>query len=333
MILDEHYNNMKALDALNQELFQLWMVDKETILDWGVSLSRCLQVLAASFPDHFPPDHVAELKWDDFYGRLLKRHKAMVAYLKASPHEKTYSDYLWAVREAEKEESMELSLNPHSQVIDNNAKPKSTSFFPLQKLKGNQAVSKMATICLAHLEEEITKREEEDKTEDPDGIDGVTEEFMVNLALAVKDTQVEEKHCYHCSSPKHFIHDCLLVRASKENMQFNCKEGTASRKGAQTPQLKMTMPKNPLGAASQGIRWPKQTPFLNPDPFECWHRVKNVAKVKINGKSCMALLDNGTQINTIMPNYVKNHSLEMELITDLIGVRVTWVWEMPILIS
>ena len=23
-ILDEHYNNVKALDALNQELFQLW---------------------------------------------------------------------------------------------------------------------------------------------------------------------------------------------------------------------------------------------------------------------------------------------------------------------
>ena len=33
----------------------------------------------------------------------------MVAYLKASPHEKTYSDYQWAVREVEKEESMELS--------------------------------------------------------------------------------------------------------------------------------------------------------------------------------------------------------------------------------
>ena len=30
-ILDEHYNNVKALDALNQELFQLWMADKETI--------------------------------------------------------------------------------------------------------------------------------------------------------------------------------------------------------------------------------------------------------------------------------------------------------------
>ena len=32
-ILDEHYNNVKALDALSKELFQLWMVDKETISD------------------------------------------------------------------------------------------------------------------------------------------------------------------------------------------------------------------------------------------------------------------------------------------------------------
>ena len=61
-IFDKHYNNVKALDTLNQELFQLRVVDKETVLDWGVCLSRHLQVLAASFPDHFPPDRVVELK-------------------------------------------------------------------------------------------------------------------------------------------------------------------------------------------------------------------------------------------------------------------------------
>ena len=158
-ILDKHYNNVKALDALNQELFQLWMVDKETISDWGIHLSRHLQILAASFPNCFPPNHVAELQWDCFYGGLPKRLKAMVAYLKASPHEKTYSNYLSAVKEAKKEESMELCQNPQSQVIDNTAKPITTSFFPLQKIKGNQAVSKMATLCLAHLEEESAERE------------------------------------------------------------------------------------------------------------------------------------------------------------------------------
>ena len=54
-ILDEHYNKVKALDALNQELFQLWMADKETILDWGIHLYRHLQVLTISFPDCCPP--------------------------------------------------------------------------------------------------------------------------------------------------------------------------------------------------------------------------------------------------------------------------------------
>ena len=59
----------------------------------------------------------------------------MVAYLRASTKEKTYFDYLWEVREAEKEEVMETS---HSQMADNPTKLKVISFFHLQKLKGTQ---------------------------------------------------------------------------------------------------------------------------------------------------------------------------------------------------
>ena len=36
-------------------------------------------------------------------------------------------------------------------------------------------------------------------------------------------------------------------------------------------------------------------------------------------ESCMALLDNGAQINTITPKYVGDHSLQVGPITDLIG--------------
>ena len=110
------------------------MADKETVLDWCIHLSRHLQVLAASFPECFPPDCVAELQCNCFYGRLPKCLKAMVAYLKASPQEKTYSDYLWPAREAEKEDSMELSQSPWNQTTNNTAKPRMTSFFPLWKL-------------------------------------------------------------------------------------------------------------------------------------------------------------------------------------------------------
>ena len=101
-ILDEHYNNVRALDALNQELFQLQMGEKETVSDLGVHPLRHLQVLTVSFPEHFPLDHIAKLKCDCFYGGLPKWLKAMVAYLKASTKKKMGSNYLWAVREAEK---------------------------------------------------------------------------------------------------------------------------------------------------------------------------------------------------------------------------------------
>ena len=130
-ILDEHYNNMKALDTLNQELLQLQMTDKETISDWGICLLRHLQVLAASFPDCFPLDRVAELKRDCFYGRLPKHLKVMVAYLKVGPQVRTYSDYLRAAWEVDKEDSMEQSQSPRTQMTDNAPKSPATSFFPL----------------------------------------------------------------------------------------------------------------------------------------------------------------------------------------------------------
>ena len=104
-------------------------------------------------------------------------------------------------------------------------------------------MAKTPTVCLAHLEEENTEKGEEADSDDPNGIDGVTEEFMVCLVRAMKDAQKEEKCCYHCSSLEHFIHDCLLVKALRPNLSLNPKEGMAPKKGAQTLQPKVTTPK------------------------------------------------------------------------------------------
>ena len=50
-----------------------------------------------------------------------------------------------------------------------------------------------------------------------------------------------------------------------------------------------------------------------------------MAKVKINGESCIALLDNGVQVNTVMPRYVKECSLPIALITDLMCAKVACI--------
>ena len=81
---------------------------------------------------------MAESKRDCFYGRLPKQLKVMVAYLKVGPQVRTYSDYLRATHEAEKEDSIELPGGSRAQTTDNPPKPRTTSFFSLRKLKGNQ---------------------------------------------------------------------------------------------------------------------------------------------------------------------------------------------------
>ena len=197
-----------------------------------------LQVLV-SFPECFPPDCVAELKHDCFYSGLPKWLKTMVAYLKASTYEKTCTDYLWSAKEAEKEEAMEPS---HSQTVNNTTKSKAMSFFPLWKLKGTQP-GKVCTVWLAHLEEESAEKEEGTESENPNGIEGVTEDFIVYLARTVKDAQQEEKCCYHCSSPEHFICKCPLVKTSRMDSPLNQKEGMVPKKGAQTPEGDMTTQK------------------------------------------------------------------------------------------
>ena len=53
-ILDEHFNNVKALDTLNQEQCQLQMADKETVLA-GVSIFQDIsRFWLLPFPTAFP---------------------------------------------------------------------------------------------------------------------------------------------------------------------------------------------------------------------------------------------------------------------------------------
>ena len=88
---------------------------------------------------------------------------------------------------------------------------------------------------LTHLEEDAGDGKDP-KNDDSGRIQGVTEEFMVHLARAVKDAQADEKHCYHCGSLEHFICNCPHVKTSRDKKQLSGKKGTAMTKGVQTLQ-------------------------------------------------------------------------------------------------
>ena len=61
----------------------------------------------------------------------------------------------------------------------------------------------------------------------------------------------------------------------------------------------------------------QKTPFLNPDPLTSWIGPKNIAWVRIDGENSWALLDNGSTINAVTPEFVKACSLDVSPLSDL----------------
>ena len=144
-----------------------------------------------------------------------------------------------------------MSRSSRSQPTDGPSNPRTTSFFPLRKLKGSQPFSKKPVVWLVQLDEEDADNGEDPESNDPDGIEGVMEDFMVWLARAVKDTQTDEKCYYYCSSPEHFIRNCLLMKAARDKKQLNGKEGMVTMKGAQTPPKTISAIKSPQKEAQE----------------------------------------------------------------------------------
>ena len=117
----------------------------------------------------------------------------MVAYLKAGVQVRTYSDYLRAAQETEKEDSKELPWGPRTQATNTPPKPRATSFFPLRKLKGNQPIPK-SLLCIWHIwKNRMPVMMKTKRVMIPAESKGVMVELMVCLERAIKDAQADKK--------------------------------------------------------------------------------------------------------------------------------------------
>ena len=281
-ILDEHYNNMKALDALNQELFQMRMADKETSVRLGCLPSlQTLTNTGSIHPRPFSPrshsrTEESSFLWQDFLNDWRQRWPTSRWDLRWEHIQITLGPpgrlkrRIWL--------SCLKAPGPKQQTVHPNPGPLAS--FPwgnwrvvshsLRNLPYAWHNWKKKTPMMVRIQKATTLME----------FMGVTEEFMVQLARAVKDAQMDERHCYHCSSPEHFIRNCPLMRTARDKKQLNGKEGMVMAKGAWTPPKAMNAVKSPREGGSGGIGSSPQAPFLNPDPFQWWYGMENIAKVK-----------------------------------------------------
>ena len=261
-----------------------------------------------SFLECFPLDNIAKLKCDHFYGGLSKWLKAMVAYMKASTNEKTYSNYLWPVREAEKEDAMEPLCN---QMAENQTKAQGDEpSFLDERWKAPSPLRPLQDRCCTWKSMALTKKKVP-RVMTPMEFRAWQRSLWCVWPRLWRKINRNEKHCYHHSSPEHSIHECPLVKASRTATHFNWKRGDGTGEGSLDPSHQDGQAKGIPGGDTQGVEHHKQTPFLNPNPFHQWYGMENIAKVRVNRESCMALLDNSAQINNITQDFIESHSLEV----------------------
>ena len=150
-ILDKHYNNVKALDALNQELFQLrngWK--RDSIAMGGASIETPLNSHGV-IPRMIPIRPCSQVKVGPLLQWATKVVKGNGGLLGRPLLMKrlTLIMSMWHGRLRRKRQLNCLTIQP---------KPKMMSFSPLWKLEGTLPTM-TSTVWVMHLEEEVTDKE------------------------------------------------------------------------------------------------------------------------------------------------------------------------------
>ena len=113
--------------------------------------------------------------------------------------------------------------------------------------------------------------------------------------------------------------DCLLVVASRTDSHLNWKRGDGAKEGSPSPSRKGDPTKGAPGWDTQGIKHQTQTPFLNPNPFNQWYRIKNMARVRVNGRDAWLSWTMAPKSTPLCQGLLKIHSLDVRPLSDLVG--------------
>ena len=89
-----------------------------------------------------------------------------------------------------------------------------------------------------------------------------------------------------------------------QNSEFKCERGD-NKEGSLHPSETSSHSTGIPRWGSQSLKTSQKVPFLNPNPLTWWSGPKNIAQVKIDGQSSWALLDRGSTIIPMTPEFDK----------------------------
>ena len=117
--------------------------------------------------------------------------------------------------------------------------------------------------------------------------------------------EVETRRCFTCNQQGHLQRDNWKYEEKNGNRPLQLKEPPLNKSAeVETPSARLRHVPNKSSKV-------KRAPYLNPDAFHRFIDPKNLGKALIDDELTSCLLDNGAQLNFIMPAYAQEWGMDI----------------------
>ena len=150
----------------------------------------------------------------------------------------------------------------------------------------------------------------EDSESEVEAVDGLN----VRLAQAMSCYQREEQKCFMCGSPGHFARDRPHCDAFKRWHWEQLNTKGVGKNSLPAPRMMNQQPEVNVHVTRQ-----IQNPLLEAGgPAAHWIGPEMLVDLTIEGRNVNALANSGSQVNTIMPAFVRQYGFPVLLLKDLV---------------
>ena len=133
--------------------------------------------------------------------------------------------------------------------------------------------------------------------------------LQVKMARAMRAQEVETRRCFTCNQPGHLQRDHWKYKEKKWEWAPAAKGASAKQVGSRESKGKNASG-GPKCVSNKSPKM-KRAPYLNPDAFCRFIGPKNLGKALVDGELVTCLLDNGAQLNFIMPTYAQERGMDI----------------------
>ena len=288
MHMEKTFGNKCDYDAMIRTLYEVQQREDETVEEYMLSIHDAVVVIRCTYPEHLP-NQGRDLKKDHFYHGLHPYlHDALsFAMAKLSEKEQAHPTFDTLYTLAKK---LEAGWLVHACMYAPSLEPYREKHRCYPALAGRVAALEEEEVASAN------PASGEDSESEVEAVDGLN----MHLAQAMSHYQREECKCFICGSPGHFARDCLHCDAFK---RWHWEQLNTKGMGENSQPSPRMMNQQPgVNVCVMGWIW---DPLLEVGgTVSHWIRPETLVDLTIEGRNVNALVDSGSQVNTIMPTFM-----------------------------